>query len=223
MFYHHRKECFYALIGVCCSLLLPNLMLAGAIGSPSVEASGDTGDFIVSIYADEDVVLGQSFEAFAGVSEPTTSLVWEPASWLTCEEDCEQSVEVLPLESGYLSVTAYSETGCVATDSVYINVRRLRKVFIPTAFSPNHDGINDFFYIRGAQPNVQEIERLEIFDRWGRPLFKAYNFQPNSTYGGWDGSFQGEDLPTGTYIYLARIRFIDGEVIVFSDRVNLVR
>jgi gliding motility-associated-like protein len=71
----------------------------------------------------------------------------------------------------------------------------LIELTIPDAFSPNGDGINDKFVI--LRPATVKIE-LEVFNRWGNPVFKSFNYHDE-----WDGkgtgSFLGRDLPNGTY------------------------
>lgn len=60
------------------------------------------------------------------------------------------------------------------------------------AFSPNGDGVNDFFGL----PDVFEILEFEIFGRWGTPIFKSSSNQTS-----WDGTFKGNEVPIGVYVY----------------------
>ncbi len=66
-------------------------------------------------------------------------------------------------------------------------------LWVPNAFTPDGDGINDFFEFQGAPEPVI----LHIFDRWGKRIFYTDNYQNN-----WDGTYQGEPLPGGVYTYL---------------------
>jgi gliding motility-associated-like protein/uncharacterized repeat protein (TIGR01451 family) len=76
-----------------------------------------------------------------------------------------------------------------------------KDLFIPEGYSPNNDGINDYFVIRGIfnYPN----NSIVIFNRWGNKVFEASPYQNN-----WDGKatmglrFGGDELPVGTYFYL---------------------
>lgn len=82
--------------------------------------------------------------------------------------------------------------GCdTATVSVIIQCTEL-EVF--DGFSPNGDGINDFFKINGLQ-NYPD-HKLLVFNRWGNKVFEATHYQSN-----WDGTWNGEKLPDGTYFY----------------------
>jgi gliding motility-associated-like protein len=62
------------------------------------------------------------------------------------------------------------------------------------AFSPNGDGVNDFYLTEGQ--NIKDY-RLQIFNRWGNLLFET-----TDTTTGWDGKYKGGEVPEGTYYYL---------------------
>jgi len=65
--------------------------------------------------------------------------------------------------------------------------------YIPNTFTPNGDGLNDTFGIAGE--GVQDF-RMQIFNRWGQLIFESKNASDR-----WDGTFQGETVPMGTYVY----------------------
>lgn len=80
------------------------------------------------------------------------------------------------------------------------------KVYIPNAFSPNNDGINDVYKVIGSgglngQEALFDNFRLVILNRWGQIVFES-----NDIYEGWDGSFKGELSPVGTYVYHVEFR-----------------
>ena len=93
---------------------------------------------------------------------------------------------------------------CVAIDTLLITVIdpsqvECGKVPIPNTFTPNGDGLNDIFFISNPF-TLEELLSFEIFDRWGNQMF--------STMGkteGWDGSYQGQPVEPGPYLY--RIRY----------------
>lgn len=82
---------------------------------------------------------------------------------------------------------------CNEGDSVLFNVGCDYGLFIPTGFTPNEDGINDYFKIEGY--NILEFN-LDIFDRWGGLLYSSNDM---SLF--WDGRYKGTLVPTGDYIY----------------------
>ncbi|HNV96465.1 MAG TPA: gliding motility-associated C-terminal domain-containing protein, partial [Bacteroidales bacterium] len=74
----------------------------------------------------------------------------------------------------------------------------LNKLFVPEGFSPNGDGINDYFVINGMEPN--DNYSLQIFDRWGNMVYSSDAYQNN-----WQGKDVNENqLPDDTYFYLLK-------------------
>lgn len=92
-------------------------------------------------------------------------------------------------------------------------------IYFPTAFSPNNDGINDFFTGYGSPTNSSVISSMKIFDRWGNLVFSKSNFSLNQDELGWNGMFKGKPLDGGVYTYLVEI---DKEIIE-SGSINLIR
>ncbi len=97
-----------------------------------------------------------------------------------------------PSESGRYQflLTATSADGCVDTGSVYLEVEIQEFLGMPTAFTPNGDGINDFY--RPANIDPQFIEVFRIFNRWGQLLHEGSQ---------WDGTYQNQEQPMDGYIY----------------------
>jgi gliding motility-associated-like protein len=96
--------------------------------------------------------------------------------------------------TGLYSVEATSGQGCKNSDAVYI-LWAGKSFFIPNAFTPNGDGLNDVF---GAIPRIDYVNqyRISIFNRWGQLLFES-----SDLHLGWDGTYQGEACPAGAYVY----------------------
>ena len=108
--------------------------------------------------------------------------------------------------------------GCVNTDTVNIIVYYFEEPFwLPTAFSPNNDGLNDILYVRGG--NYQSFE-FSIFDRYGKLIFLSQSLE-----NGWDGTnqFSGKDMPSGAYAYKILVKTIDGELYEGNGIVNLLK
>ncbi|TVQ49723.1 MAG: gliding motility-associated C-terminal domain-containing protein, partial [Saprospirales bacterium] len=120
-----------------------------------------------------------------------------------------------------ISVTITDINGCTASAQVFLNVVFERRVYIPNAFSPNNDGINDLFMIYGTE-TVDEVEVLMVFDRWGEKVFERLNFPVSDQIYGWDGTFNNEKLNPAVFIYFARVRFVDGVTEEFIGEVLLV-
>ncbi len=148
------------------------------------------------------------------------SISWSPAVQLSCESCL--NPQVTGLDNQLYTVTIVNINGCVAEASIQLRVDRDLAVYIPNAFSPNNlDGINDVFMIFAKENIVQNINSFQVYDRWGTEVFIQENFMPNDPIHGWDGSFRGEKMNTGVFVYWAEIEFIDGSTQLFKGDVTL--
>ena len=121
------------------------------------------------------------------------------------------------LKPGVYSVEAKNQCGEVS-DAVKVDYEDCREVFIPNTFSPNGDGKNETFMIFSGN-DVVKINSLQVFNRWGGLVYSAKDFLPNDLTRAWDG----RDVPTDVYTYLAEIVFKDGETEFKYGNVTLMR
>ena len=154
-----------------------------------------------------------------------TSLIeqinWFPNDAVSCDS-CVVTEFIAP-QTTELELVVNTEDGCSARANILITVLPARDVFIPSAFSPNADNINDFFTVFVSDERVRSIKRLQVFDRWGNQVFDNKDFPPNEQVLGWDGTFNGKELDPAVFIYAAEVEFIDGTVRLFSGDVTLVK
>ncbi len=94
---------------------------------------------------------------------------------------------------------------CSATDSVYVGTDCY--MIIPNTFSPNKDGINDYFYPRDMFSKGLTKFSMKIYNRWGQMLFETDAVQGR----GWDGNFNDMPQPEGVYVYIIDATFKDGK------------
>ncbi|HFA50180.1 MAG TPA: gliding motility-associated C-terminal domain-containing protein [Bacteroidetes bacterium] len=106
---------------------------------------------------------------------------------------------------------------------MYDRVEKKVAIYTPTAFSPNNDGINDTFTLFAKESAVAQINYLRIFNRWGNLVFEQNYFAPNQLDLGWDGTFKGEHLNPGLFVWVAEVVYVDGRRQVLEDGVQLVR
>jgi gliding motility-associated-like protein len=89
-------------------------------------------------------------------------------------------------------------------------------LYSPTAFSPDGDGINDLFKVYGQ--GMSDF-KIEIFNRWGQMIYKSFQLSE-----GWDGTFNGKNLPTGSYVYKIKTsEYSEDKKIVKTGTIALVR
>jgi gliding motility-associated-like protein len=149
----------------------------------------------VSLYEPPFVNAGADILANFGVpvvlngSTQTSIYYWQSLDSLSCIE-CLQPI-VKPYESTDYILTVIDQNGCENSDTVRVILDGA--LYVPNAFTPNGDGINDVFVIRGV--DIKDFQ-LFIFDRWGLLLFETDNYNDH-----WDGTYKGEPVQLDTYVW----------------------
>ncbi len=139
----------------------------------------------------------------------------------TCNSDC-TSIEIQPLNSMQVIFTVTDSNNCSTDDTLYIQVNKDRKVFIPNIISPATAG-NETFYVQGSAASITSILSLQIYDRWGSLIYQCQDGRPNDKTCGWDGTLNDQRVQSGVYVYYAEVEFIDGESIVYTGDLTVVR
>jgi gliding motility-associated-like protein len=138
-------------------------------------------------------------------------------TWSTGETG--DTITVSPSETTSYQVTVTDDNGCTATDEVTVTVRTAQcdetDVFIPNAFTPNGDKNNDIFI---ARSNFIDEMELTIYNRWGQEIFRTADITR-----GWDGTFNGKELPPDSYAYYLRVLCINAEEYRKRGNVTLIR
>ncbi|MCX8080245.1 MAG: gliding motility-associated C-terminal domain-containing protein [Bacteroidia bacterium] len=110
---------------------------------------------------------------------------------------------------------AVNEFNCRNQDEVCVDITKEYEIYIPNSFSPNGDGVNDEFFVKGN--GILEIDFM-IFDRWGKLIFRTKNFgEP------WNGEFEGKPCKQDVYVYKAKIKGLDGKWIHKTGHITLLR
>ena len=94
-------------------------------------------------------------------------------------------------------------------------------MFIPDAFTPDGDGINDIFMIRAA--GTPTIKYLRIFNRWGELVFERMNVPANNPNYGWDGSVRGVIGAPDVFVFTADVMCGNGERFVYKGNVSILK
>ena len=122
------------------------------------------------------------------------------------------------LEGGAHQLILTDEIGC--TIDTTITIKQLNCPFyVPNAFSPNGDGINDQFQIHPHMDYLGDFKKFRIYDRWGTLVFETSTpDQPDSS---WDGYYNGKKVVTGVYFYYIEV-MIDRRLEIFKGTLNLL-
>ena len=106
--------------------------------------------------------------------------------------------------------------GCTGYDTVMVKVFASTTFYIPNAFSPNGDGINEKF--RPIAAGIASLDGFRIMNRYGEIVFET-----NRLNAGWDGTFKGKPQAIGNYVWMIKGKDSNGKVIEMKGNVVLVR
>lgn len=142
------------------------------------------------------------------------SYLWSPATGLS-DPNIANPIATLNATQTF-TVKAFTPGGCESYASVTVRIYKGPDIYLPTAFSPNRDGLNDIF--RGIPVGLKEFNYLKVYNRWGQELFSTTDYRA-----GWDGSWKGAVQEQGTYVVMARGVDFKGNVIMKKQFVVLIQ
>jgi gliding motility-associated-like protein len=117
----------------------------------------------------------------------------------------------------FYTVTARTAIGCQATDVIKITVYKGPDIYVPNAFSPNGDGVNDI--LRAKPVGIKDFHYFRIYNRWGNIVFSTGN-----AINGWDGNIKSSaQLPGTTYIWIAEGIDYKGNIILRKGTVSIIK
>ncbi len=113
---------------------------------------------------------------------------------------------------------------CLEPTDQRFNQSCSKNIYIPTAFSPNSDGINDTFRAYVNSIGLKQFRTFRVHSNSGEILFLAENFEFFQSFNdySWDGTYRGRLMSPGVYLYYLEVEFMDGTIEQFAGAVNLV-
>jgi gliding motility-associated-like protein len=182
------------------------------------EASGACNDFDTIAVTIEDLPIIDAGLDVTIVEETSTVLnatggityVWTPSTGLN--DSTISNPTATPLVTTTYYVTGTNASGCMATDSVKVTV--IPTIQFPDGITPNGDGKNDTWVIDYIQEYPDAV--VEIYNRWGELLFHSDDYQND-----WNGTYNGENLPIGTYYFIIDLH--DGKTEPFTGPLTVLR
>jgi gliding motility-associated-like protein len=114
------------------------------------------------------------------------------------------------------TITIRTSTGCVTVDTQLVKTVSHADIYVPTAFTPNGDGLNDI--LRPTLMGIKELHYFRVYDRWGQLLFET-----KTNFAGWDGTYNGTRLPTQVVVWIAEGIGVDGNVYSRKGTSTLMR
>ncbi len=154
-----------------------------------------------------------SVVSVSGNYDPYLTYVWIPSEGLGCDT-CKNTFAA-PLNSIIYTIIATDTIGCKGEAIFEVIVINDYIIYIPNAFTPNNDGVNDDFKIFSKGVKTYE---LQIFNRWGEKIFES-----NSLTNGWDGTYKNKEMLPEVYVYVAKFEFLDGYKTNKKGSVTLIK
>ena len=143
-----------------------------------------------------------------------TSYLWQPSINLDAANS--RTPVITPSQEREYQIKITSADGCITTDTLLVQVLNKTEVFVPKAFTPNRNGVNDL--LRPIVVNIPVINYFRVYNRWGQLVFET------KTQGeGWNGLYKGAAQPTETYTWIFEGRDTDGNPIKASGKSILIR
>ncbi len=140
---------------------------------------------------------------------------WSPSTGLSTTG--QSIVEASPQVNTIYIVTVTNSLGCKDKDTILVKVQKVcGEIFIPTAFSPNGDGVND--YAKVLNNNCIRSMIFSVFDRWGNKVFST-----ETATLAWDGTYKGKAMDAGVFIYYFDAVLTDNTTISQKGNITLVR
>lgn len=159
---------------------------------------------------DKTIVAGGSTLLSGSIEGDYQSFQWNPSPDIPNPNILQPTVA--PVRDAVYQLNVVSKNGCgSSTDEVMVNF--YTGIFIPNAFTPNNDGLNDLWNIPAldAYPGFQ----LKVFNRYGQTVFE--NSQKSRP---WDGLFRGQPIDPGTYVYIIKLNQL---LPVLKGTINVLR
>ncbi|MBK9678028.1 MAG: gliding motility-associated C-terminal domain-containing protein [Saprospiraceae bacterium] len=150
----------------------------------------------------------------------TNVTAWVPPDGIVCPTCL--STDAIPPGSTQYKLVVTTADGCVAADSMFVDVTLDRAIYIPNTFTPDRDTRNKIFKLFGNRA-IESIEYLRVFNRWGGLVYEGNNLDINDDSSGWDGTANGQALPSGVYAYSASVLFVDKVTRIIKGDVTLLR
>lgn len=169
-------------------------------------------------YASPDsmrIIFGDTIQVTISSNyDPNVLYSISPSYNISCH-DC-SSLQAFPFESTTYSVTATDLiTGCRGTSTFTINVDEKYILFVPNAFTPNGDGVND--HVK-AYAKALKYFYFRIFNRWGELVFYT-----DDIHASWDGTYKGKPAEAGVYVYQAKLGYLNGVTREVQGSITLIK
>lgn len=199
------------------------------VGKDAHQCFTDTANIRVVVGVPTPISLGRDTTISSGINyqlgiqSPNHDIVkwrWSGSAGISCIS-CPTPVIKLR-DDACISCTVINRFGCVSTDTVCIKtICPTTELFVPNAFTPDGDGINDKLIVQGK--GIRFIKSFRIFNRWGEVVFEKTNFNPGDAAYGWDGKIRGNNASPDVYVYMCEVICEKGLPSIFKGNTSILK
>lgn len=132
-----------------------------------------------------------------------TTYLWKPVTDL--DNATGASTDFQGMEDQLYTIKITTATGCETVDTLMVKIIKGIDIYVPTAFTPNGDGVNEL--LRPTLMGITQFHFFRVFNRWGQVVF-----QTSTKYAGWDGKINGVPQVTAAYVWVAEGIGVDGKL-----------
>ncbi|MEP7256243.1 MAG: PKD domain-containing protein [Ferruginibacter sp.] len=152
-------------------------------------------------YSDKEAIF--NFAEQLQARQIGNTVLWTPATNL------DNRFSYVPtfrgLASQLYTIQLKTPSGCLTVDTQLVKTRKKIEIYVPTAFTPGSNGLND--YLRPVLMGFTKVNYFRVYNRWGKILFQMQSDQP-----GWDGKVNGQFVDPQTYVWMIEAVDVDGIV-----------
>lgn len=160
---------------------------------------------------DHEITLGETV-VLGGNSTSGVNYLWSPSNGLNDNQSMNPQANPSTSQSYVLRV--YNNFGCDDFDTVRVIVNKPTVIVVPNLISPNGDGANDTWDLSSLPAIDNAI--ITVYSRWGKEVFRSEGYQHD-----WGGTYEGEPLPEGTYVYV--IEFLQDGLDIVKGNLQIIR
>lgn len=199
------------------------------VGKDTYNCFSDTAEIKVVVGKPTPVTLGKDTTLVSGSSyqlrlqSSANDIVkwrWSGAPGISCVTCPTPFVKLS--DDACISCVAVNQFGCISSDTICIKTFcPATEVFVPNAFTPDGDGINDKLIVQGK--GIRLIKSFRIFNRWGEVVFEKVNFNPGDPAYGWDGKIKGNIASPDVYVYICEVICEKGLPSIFKGNTAILK
>ena len=202
---------------ICYDVSLTVTSAAGCVGNLVQNNMICVDDYPIANYSmsPNPTNLNQTIIQFTNLSTDATSYNWDFGlnTNPTTSNDIDPSADFPSINPGTydITLTALNDAGCAHDTTFTLIINGIFTLYVPNAFTPNSDGINDFFKSEGDMLNPDHFE-FRIFNRWGELMWYTQDFMD-----AWDGNYMGTKVPIGVYTWKIKAKDL------YTDEIHELR